>query len=82
MMTADESLLAAALEMDGSAFLAFFESRHTEVAANYRKLAREQGVLDDYEANALLTILSNQPRCCYDIARSYVEQVRDPEQGC
>ena len=76
-MTAEE-VLAVAFGMDGSAFLSFFETRHREVAANYRKLAQEQGVIDEYKANALLTILSNEPRCCYGIARTYVEQQTGP----
>lgn len=59
--------------MDGPAFLSFFEAQNKMIAMHYKKLAREQGLIEEYEAHPLVTILTNRPHCCYDIANAYVE---------
>ena len=55
-------------------FLAHFEATAPPVYHNYRRLAMEQGVLEQFTASPLVIILMEQPPCCLEIAVAYLDK--------
>jgi hypothetical protein len=53
-------------------FLKHFQQTATAVFRNYKRLATEQGVLEQFEANPLVTIVTMQPGCCFHIATKFL----------
>jgi hypothetical protein len=53
-------------------FLKYFEQTANRVFGNYKRLATEQGVLEQFETNPLVTIVTMQPSCCFHIATKFL----------
>ena len=54
-------------------FLKYFEGSAKGVFQNYKRLSIEQGVLEQFEANPLVTIVTMQPGCCFHIATRFLD---------
>ena len=49
-----EEYLAAALELDASGFLSYFEDKHPLLCRNYEDLCRNSDKLTEYDANPVV----------------------------
>jgi hypothetical protein len=54
-------------------FLTYFEKNNKIVYDNYIKLNENNNTLDDFKSNPVVFILANEPRCCFYIAKNFVE---------
>lgn len=68
MMFAFENGPALAAE-----FLKFFEETDKAVLRNYERLAKEQGVFEQFRANPLGTIITMRPGCCFPLAKEFID---------
>ena len=62
---------------DPRTFLDFFKKADRSVYKNYVRLNEENGSLEEFENKPLSFILSNEPACCVDIARMFLDEARD-----
>ena len=58
---------------DSKKFLKYFKNENEKIYLNYINLNSENGTLDDFYANPLVFILMNEPRCCLNIAKLFID---------
>ena len=58
---------------DKNKFFTYFKKENKKVCCNYNWLNIENGTFEEYKANPLVFILTNEPRCCLHIAKSFID---------
>ena len=55
-------------------FVTYFKAQDEACYDNYCRLAKEEGVYEQFQANPLAFIVSNSPMCCMKIAEAFCKE--------